>query len=55
MLWWKSNVYYARARACARVALFIQHSTRMRHIVSGFSGPTTRFKVISKNGTILVK
>jgi hypothetical protein len=28
-----------RARACGRVALVIQHATRMRHIVTSFVAP----------------
>ena len=39
----------ARACACARVAVLIQHATRMRHIVFSFvaSGSTIFFDVIS--------
>jgi hypothetical protein len=41
----------ARARECAfaRVALLIQHATRMRHIViGGLSGSTILFDIISQ-------
>jgi hypothetical protein len=36
-----------RVCACARVALFIQHATRIRHIVYGQSGSTITLHITS--------
>jgi hypothetical protein len=68
LLPWKSNKYYiflcvhpyvsvvmrARVRACAHVALLIQHARRMRHSVCGPSASTIFFRHFI-TGTIFVK
>jgi hypothetical protein len=54
LLQWKNNKYCiflslgARACACARVFLLIQHTTRLRCVVCGRSGSTTCFDIISE-------
>jgi hypothetical protein len=45
----------ALRRACACVALLIQHATRMRHTVRGLSGSTIICRLYLISGTIFEK